>query len=165
MKNGLPSQGTRSMCAAVGAPFGLRHGALAFVQAEGAAIAAAVFASVTQAAPAAALVDQEGHALPEGQPGRPKARIRRPKKRADASPEDAAEALCMKAEAARIAAEAFAIAPQACTHALLLPSAHQLTCAPACRGTCKVMALLPMRHLPQSYVLRAMSACMSAGWP
>ena len=86
---------------------------LVAIQAEGAAIAAAVFASVSQAEPHQASPGQEGHGLPEGEPGRPRARARKPKRRADASPENAEDTLRMKAEAARIAAEAFAVIPQA----------------------------------------------------
>ena len=82
-------------------------------QAEGAAIAAAVFASVSRAEPHHAAPGQEGHELPGSEPGRPRARARNPKRRADASPEDAEGTLRMKAEAARIAAEAFAVIPQA----------------------------------------------------
>ena len=129
--NDTPKQITHPVCEAVSAHRKLRRCACALVQAEGAAIAAAVFASVSQAAPAAALPDQDGHALPDGQPGRPKARVRKPKKKPDASPEEAEEALRMKAEAARIAAEAFAVAPQARTRALCFACSYQALSAHA----------------------------------
>ena len=88
------------------------------LQAEGAAIAAAVFASVrmAEAEPDQTLPDQDGPGLLGGEPARPRARSRKPKKKSDATPEDAEAALHMKAEAARIAAEAFASVPQARQH-------------------------------------------------
>ena len=93
---------------------------MTYAQAEGAAIAAAVFASVSmaeaEAEPDQALPDQSGAGLPESEPARPRARSRKPKKKPDATPEDAEAALHMKAEAARIAAEAFASVPQASQH-------------------------------------------------
>ena len=78
----------------------------------------------------------------------------------------------MKAEAARIAAEAFAVAPQVCTHALLLCiylpaealSAHahvrQRVHKPSESCHCKSMT-----NLPQLCGLPIMSAYMCAGRP
>ena len=109
---------------------------LCFVrQAEGAAIAAAVFASVSQAGPHQAAPGQEGHELPGSEPGWPRARARKPKRRPDASPEDAEDTLRMKAEAARIAAEAFAVIPQA---------SWRLHCSRAL-GSCRLTGFLA-RH-------------------
>ena len=84
------------------------------VQAEGAAIAAAVFASVSRAEPeeAAAGAEELGPGLPDGQADRPKPRARKPKKRVFPGAESEEDALRMKAEAARIAAEVFASVPQ-----------------------------------------------------
>lgn len=93
---------------------------MTYAQAEGAAIAAAVFASVgraeAEAQPDETLPDQDGPGLHGSEPARPRVRSRKPKRKPDATPEDAEAALHMKAEAARIAAEAFASVPQASQH-------------------------------------------------
>lgn len=101
-------------------------------QAEGAAIAAAVFASVSQTEPQQAGAGQEGQGLPGSEPGRPRARARKPKRRPDASPENAEDTLRIKAEAARIAAEVFAVIPQVCWHLTwqLHPTIPRLTFLP-----------------------------------
>lgn len=85
------------------------------MQAEGAAIAAAVFASVSRAEhdEAATGTQEPGQGLPpDGQADRPKPRARKPKKRTFPGAESEEDALRMKAEAARIAAEVFASVPQ-----------------------------------------------------
>ena len=71
-----------------------------------------MFASVSQAEPHQAGAGQEGQGLPGSEPGRPRVRARKPKRRPDASPENAEDTLRIKAEAARIAAEVFAVIPQ-----------------------------------------------------
>ena len=84
------------------------------MQAEGAAIAAAVFASVSRAGPeeAATGAEEPGQGLPDGQADKLKPRARKPKKRSFPGAESEEDALRMKAEAARIAAEVFASVPQ-----------------------------------------------------
>ena len=83
-------------------------------QAEGAAIAAAVFASVSRAEhdEAATGAEELRQGLTNGQADKPKPRARKPKKRTFPGAESEEDALRMKAEAARIAAEVFASVPQ-----------------------------------------------------
>ena len=91
------------------------------MQAEGAAIAAAVFASVSRAEhdEAATGTQEPGQGLPpDGQADRPKPRARKPKKRTFPGAESEEDALRMKAEAARIAAEVFASVPQVSPNSL-----------------------------------------------
>ena len=83
------------------------------MQAEGAAIAAAVFASVSRAEHEEAATGAEDLGQgPDGQADKPKPRARKPKKRTFPGAESEEDALRMKAEAARIAAEVFASVPQ-----------------------------------------------------
>ena len=85
------------------------------MQAEGAAIAAAVFASVSRAEhdEAATRVEEPGQGLlPDGQADKPKPRARKPRKRVFPGADSEGDALRLKAAAARIAAEVFASVPQ-----------------------------------------------------